>query len=103
MQQFWEYVKEHPRTNSAVDDRIAYVLPKDFGYGFRGPSDRIWGLFKEEDLSSKIWNDINTWVEQNKPAIDVVYEDSLQFGAFNYSKLVFWNGTIITKQAMFST
>ena len=97
LKQFWQYVKEHPRTSLAVSDRIAYVLPKDYGYGFRGPSDWIWGLFSADNNSSKIWNDVNTWVEENKPRIDVIYEDTLQYGTFNYSKLVFWNGTIITK------
>ena len=97
LQQFWQYVKETPRPNSALADRIAYVLPKDYGYGFRGPKDWIWGLFKTDDLSSKIWADVNTWVEQNKPGIDVIYEDTLQYGTSNYNKLLFWNGTIITK------
>jgi hypothetical protein len=97
MKLFWQYAKEHPRTNCAVDDRMAYVLPKDYGYGFRGPNDWIWGLFSTDNLSSKIWNDVNTWVEQNKPKIDVIYEDTLQYGTSNYSKLVFWNGTITTK------
>jgi hypothetical protein len=97
MQRFWQYAKEHPRINSAVGDRIAYVLPKDYGYGFRGPNDSIWGLFSADNLSSKIWNDVNMLVEENKPKIDVIYEDTLQYGAFNYSKLVFWNGTIQTK------
>jgi hypothetical protein len=97
LKQFWQYAKEHPRTSSAVEDRIAYVLPKDYGYGFRGPNDWIWGLFKADDLSSKIWNDTNTWMEQNKPMIDVIYENTVQYGTSNYSKLVFWNGTILTK------
>ena len=97
LKQFWQYAKEHPRTNSAVGDRTAYVLPKDYGYGFRGPSDWIWGLWSADENSSKIWKDVNKWVEENKPLIDVIYEDTLQYGAFNYSKLVFWNGTILTK------
>jgi len=97
LKQFWQYAREHPRTNSAVDDRIAYVLPKDYGYGFRGPNDWIWGLWSADENSSKIWNDVNKWVEENKPLIDVIYEDTLQYGTFNYSKLVFWNGTILTK------
>jgi len=97
LKQFWQYAKEHPRTNNTVNDRIAYVLPKDYGYGFRGPNDSIWGLFTADDQSSTIWNDANTWVEQNQPKIDIIYEDTLQYGTFNYSKLVFWNGTIQTK------
>ncbi len=97
LKHFWQYAKEHPRTNSAISDRIAYVLPKGYGYGFRGPNDWIWGLFNADDNSSKIWTDVNAWVEENKPRVDVIYEDNLQYGTFNYSKLVFWNGTILTK------
>jgi hypothetical protein len=97
MKLFWQYAKEHPRTNSAVDDRMAYVLPKNYGYGFRGPNDSIWGLFSADNLSSRVWNDVNAWVEENKPLIDVIYEDTLQYGTADYSKLVFWNGTIQTK------
>ncbi len=97
LKRFWQYAKEHPRTNSAVGDRTAYVLPKDYGYGFRRPNDWIWGLFSSDENSSKIWSDVNKWVEENKPLIDVIYEDTLQYGTANYSKLVFWNGTILTK------
>ena len=97
LEQFWQYAKEHPRTNQPVNERIAYVLPADYGYGFRGPNDSIWGLFPADDQSSKIWNDVNTWVNQNEPAIDVIYEDTLQYGTANYSKLVVWNGTTLTK------
>jgi hypothetical protein len=97
LRQFWQYVKEHPRTDNKVENRIAYVLPKDYGNGFRGPNDWIWGLFSPDENSSEIWNDVNMWVEENKPLIDVVYEDTLQNGKFNYSRLIFWNGTIQTK------
>jgi hypothetical protein len=96
LKQFWQYIKEHPRTNCAPDDRVAYVLPKDYGYGFRGPNDSIWGFWKADNLSSKIWNDANILVEQYKPRIDIIYEDSLGYSAFKYSKLIFWNGTIST-------
>ncbi len=41
LKQFWEYMQDNPRENSATSDRVAYVLPKDYGYGFRGPNDRI--------------------------------------------------------------
>jgi len=97
LRQFWQYAKEHPRTDNKVENRIAYVLPRDYGYGFRGPNDWIWGLFSPDENSSEIWNDVNMWVEENKPLIDVIYEDTLQNGKFNYNRLIFWNGTIQTK------
>jgi hypothetical protein len=96
LKQFWQYIKEHPRTDFEVDDRVAYVLPKDYGYGFRGPNDSIWGLWKADNLSNKIWNDANILVEQYKPRMDIIYEDNLKNSTFKYSKLIFWNGTIST-------
>jgi hypothetical protein len=94
LQRFWQYVKQNP--NPVVpSDRVAYVLPKDYAYGFRGPADNIWGLWGPDDLSSIIWDDANRLVNQYGSALDIVYEDTLQNHAFFYSKLVFWNGTLI--------
>jgi hypothetical protein len=94
LQRFWQYVKQN--SNPAVpSERLAYVLPKDFAYGFRGPDDKIWGFWGPDGLSSKIWNDANRLVSQYGSALDIVYEDTLQNHVFDYSKLVFWNGTII--------
>jgi hypothetical protein len=99
LKRFWQYVRENPRTSDAVDERVAYVLPKDYGYGFRGPVDTIWGLWDADALSSQIWNDANALVEQYKPLLDIVYEDDLQSSTFKYSNLIFWNGTTITNRA----
>jgi hypothetical protein len=99
LKQFWQYIKDHPRTNYTADDRVAYVLPKDYGYGFRGPNDKIWGLWEADNRSSKIWNDVSILVEQYKPIMDIIYEDDLQSSTFKYSKLIFWNGTTITNSA----
>jgi hypothetical protein len=98
LKRFWRYMKENPRTSDAVDERVAYVLPKDYGFGFRGPDDTIWGLWDADNLSSQIWNDANALVEQYKPLMDIVYEDDLQSATFKYSKLIFWNGTTITNR-----
>jgi hypothetical protein len=94
LQRFWQYVKQNPNP-TFPSDRVAYVLPKDYAYGFRGPADNIWGLWGPDDLSSRIWDDANRLANQYGSALDIVYEDALQNHAFNYSKLIFWNGTLI--------
>ena len=96
LQQFWQYFKHNPKP-ALPSERVAYVLPKDYAYGFRGPTDSIWGLWNADELSSKVWNDANTLLNQYGSALDIVYEDGLQNHAFNYSRLVFWNGTILTR------
>jgi hypothetical protein len=94
MQKFWEYVKHNPRP-AETGERVVYVLPKDYGYGFRGPSDSIWGLWGPDDLSSKVWSDVNALVEQHGERLDIIYEDALQNHVIPYNKAVFWNGTIL--------
>jgi hypothetical protein len=95
MQRFWTYVKHNPRPTE-TSQRTAYVLPADYAYGFRGSADSIWGLWGPDALSSKIWNDANTLTNQYGNGLDTVYEDALQNHAYNYSRLIFWNGTTIT-------
>jgi hypothetical protein len=99
LKHFWQYIKNNPRMTSTSEDRVAYVLPKDYGFGFRRSNDKIWGLWEADNLSSKIWNDVSTLVEQYKPRMDIIYEDDLQSSTFKYSKLIFWNGTTITNSA----
>ena len=43
MQQFWQYAQANPRPSDPPSSRVAFVLPNDYGYGFRGPDDKIWG------------------------------------------------------------
>ena len=97
LKQFWQYVKDHPRNSIPVSSRVAYVLPADYGYGFRGPNDSLWGLWGADNSSSRIWNDATTFAEQYKPNLDIIYADSLNNYVWNYSKLIFWNGTVLTK------
>jgi hypothetical protein len=97
LKEFGQYVKKNPRTVGLSSDRVVYVLPKDYGYGFRGPNDTIWGLWEADNLSSQIWNDLNTLVDQYQTKMDIIYEDALRNSTFEYRKLIFWNGTTLTK------
>ena len=94
-------MKNNPRTNDPISDRVAYVLPKDYGYGFRGANDKIWGFWEADNRSTNIWNNVTALSkqEQYKIKIDIIYEDALQPVLPKYSKLIFWNGTIITNSA----
>jgi uncharacterized protein (UPF0333 family) len=98
LKQFWQYVKDHPRTSDPVDDRVAYVLPKDYGFGFRGPIDKIWGLWEADNLTGRMCNDVNSLLAQYNWKVDIIYEDQIgQNSAATYQKLIFWNGTVLTR------
>jgi hypothetical protein len=93
MKQFWNYIHTSPQPQNSVQNRIAYVLPAGYGYGFRGPSDTIWGLWPADSLSVNVWDNVTSLLGQYEPNLDVVYKDSLQSNPVQYNKVIFWNGT----------
>jgi hypothetical protein len=94
LRQFWQYAQTHPRISKAASERVAYVVPTGYGYGFRGPNDKIWGLWENDSQSGKIWNDVTILAQKYGSKLDIIYEDALHFNIKSYTKLIFWNGTI---------
>jgi hypothetical protein len=74
---------------------VAYVLPKDYGFGLRSAEDTIWGLFPADELSAKVWNDVNKLISQYGSGFDILYDD-VEFPAVRnlYSRVIFWNETV---------
>ncbi len=95
LQQFWLYAQTHPRPETSASERVAFVAPKDFGSGFRGSNERLWGLFDADEWSVEVWNQTKNAVDMFAPKLDIIYEDSPQITSVGYGKLVFWNGTEI--------
>ncbi|MCW4008301.1 MAG: hypothetical protein NWF09_06430 [Candidatus Bathyarchaeota archaeon] len=94
LKRFWHYAKNNPRPSSLNHNRIAYVLPKDYGYGFRGPADKIWGLWEADNFAIKLSTEISQLIDSYKHRLDIIYDDGLN-GTYCYSKIIFWNGTIL--------
>jgi hypothetical protein len=98
MQQFWQYIQNNPRKASPVSNRVAFVLPQDYGYGFRGPDDKIWGLWPADDLSHNISKAVGNLLNQYGDKLDIIYEDDVKSGNANsYSKLLYWNDPTLTQ------
>jgi hypothetical protein len=96
MKRFWNYHKSTPQPEMYPAE-VAYVLPEDYGYGFRGPSDRIWGLWGPDNLSTNIWNDVNHLLDNYGSKLDIVYENAEPGILRDYKQLIFWNGTVLSK------
>jgi hypothetical protein len=96
MKDFWNYVNSNPHEHGVIQGEIAYILPKDYGFGFRNPKDKIWGLWEADELSQKVWDDVNTLLYQYGSRLDIVYDDQEFVNAVKnrYDKLFFWNETI---------
>jgi len=94
---FWQYVQNNPRSSVPVSDRVAYVLPKDYAYGFRGPNDKIWGLWEADNFSDQLCQNLGILIEKYEYNLDIIYDDGLEpNNTYGYSQLIFWNGTITT-------
>ena len=106
MQQFWNYAKNNPQTEKSAEDKVGYVLPNSFAYGFRGyinesiPVDRIWGLFPADNdtRTMPICIDLNNAINQYGNNLDIIYDDpAFPNYALTYGQLIFWNGTTISR------
>jgi len=100
MKQFWEYTKANPRKEQNINERVAYVLPKDYAYGFRGPSDKVWGIWEVssiQEFSEQLCIDVHTAIKSYQHKLDIIYDDGLKLDV-GYSRYIFWNGTEIDAQ-----
>ena len=95
LRRFWQYVQDNPRTGDAPTDRVAYVLPKDYAYGFRGPNDKIWGLWEADAFSYELCMNLYSLMEQHGTKLDIIFDDGINRNNTNvYNRIVFWNGTV---------
>ena len=93
--QFWQYVEDNPRSSDPIRNRVAYVLPEGYGYGFRGPDDKIWGLWEADEFSLEISTELGSLLDRYQNRLDIIYDDGLEAGnSYGYSRLIFWNGTV---------
>jgi hypothetical protein len=98
LQKFWYDI--HNNTAAFVPSKaeVAYVIPKDFGFGFRSTSDTIWGLFPADNFTytQKIWDDTNLLLAKYYNNLNIIYDDPQVIGSTlnQYTKVYYWNQTI---------
>jgi hypothetical protein len=96
LKHFWQYAQQHPRTANPVNERTAYILPKDYAYGFRGPNDKIWGLWEADSLSATMSIELGSLLQQHDSKLDIIYQDALgHSSAQEYKSIVYWNSTTL--------
>ncbi|MGA3111080.1 MAG: hypothetical protein ABSE15_03510 [Candidatus Bathyarchaeia archaeon] len=103
IKQFWQYAQANPRTTSEPSERSVYVLPQDFGFGFRSPNDTIFGLWNANwDGSSSLTfvADISmcvvTFLQMCGDSLDIIYPVSNpNIEALGYKNVLYWNDTTV--------
>ena len=94
LENFWNQVMTKSTPNSAQAE-AALVLPKDYGWGMRSPTDKIWGFWGPDDKSPIIWNNTQTLLTKYGLRLDIIYDDPAFPIEGNYSKVYYWNQTIV--------
>ena len=95
LEEFWQYTVDNPRNSNQIEKRVAFVLPKDYGYGFRGPEDKIWGLWEDSVLSLEMSHHLGSYLEEYGINFDIIYGSEIETNEI-YIKYIFWNGIIIS-------
>jgi hypothetical protein len=101
IKQFWQYAQSNPRTVSQASQRSAYVLPQDFGYGFRSPNDTIFGLWNanwDGTASLKFTADVSmcvvTFLQMLGRNLDILYPNGNRtVESLGYKNVIYWNDT----------
>jgi hypothetical protein len=95
LQRFWNTLHDNPASFGENRAQVAYVVPGDYGFGFRSATDTIWGLFPADNLSAKIYGDVELLTSRYGAKLDILYDGSEAAAKLgNYSKVFFWNQTI---------
>ncbi len=94
---FWNTLHNNPASFGSNEAEAAYIVPKDYGFGFRSPNDSIWGLKPADALSPKIFYDTNnTLPEKYGSRFDILYDEReiIEPLLRNYKVVYYWNQTI---------
>jgi len=96
LQKFWDALHSNPDSLGSNQPEVAYVMPRDYGFGFRSPNDHIWGLFPPDNLSAKIYGDVQTLTSRYGAHLDILYDEPAITASLlaSYRQVFFWNQTI---------
>jgi hypothetical protein len=96
LKRFWDYVQSNQQDFNSRKATVAYVLPQDYAFGLRRADDKIWGLWEPDELSGKVWSDVNKLVDLYGFGWDIVYDEPgvVDAARNRYERLVFWNETV---------
>jgi hypothetical protein len=77
---------------------VAFVLPKDYGWGTRRTQDRIedniWGFWPEDEHIQLIGENLHKLLNEYDLKLDIIYDDPQFNFEEKYSQIYFWNSTI---------
>ncbi|MCW3999988.1 MAG: hypothetical protein NWE93_07100 [Candidatus Bathyarchaeota archaeon] len=94
LKDFWSYIASHPQADYAAV-KTAYVLPADYGFGFRSSNDTVWGLWSGDSQSRQIYGEVEALIMQFGADFDILcdYPSLMADAHGRYGTVIYWNGT----------
>ena len=85
-------MERNPDKHGSLKADRAVVLPQDYGFGFRSPTDSVWQNHQVENWTQKMYMDVTSLINQHNSSVDIVYSDpefqnSIQT---KYCKILYW-------------
>jgi hypothetical protein len=98
LQTFWNAIHTNPGQFGSSSAEAAYVVPANFGFGFRAADDHIWGLFpaSNDPQTAKIWNYTQLLLTRYNYRLNIIYDNQTVIGPTlnEYAKVYYYNQTI---------
>jgi hypothetical protein len=93
-QKFWNDIHAMPpETYGVTKADTALVLPRNYGWGMRSETDKIWGAWGPDEKSPVIWNISRVLLSKFGYGLDIIYEDSFYPIGGRYQHVYYWNST----------
>jgi hypothetical protein len=87
--QFWNDVVQNPKiANGEASAQAALVLPDNYGWGMRIPSDIIWGTIKPNATSQQVWSLMQNKLANFGDRLDIVFDEPAKG---TYADVYYWN------------
>jgi len=93
LEKFWNTITtKNPADLSSP--LAALVLPKNFGWGLRNPTDTIWGFWTTDNRTEQTAYVTARLLSYYNIRLDIVYDDPLfPIEHANYQYIYYWNST----------
>lgn len=98
LKQVWNYSQTNGRLNDQYKNtKVAYVMPENYGFGFRSATDTVWGLWSTDTQTASIYKDVHGLTRQYGANFDIIHDKATLLAdvGHRYETLIFWNGTTI--------
>lgn len=92
LESFWNDVVKSPNVvHGSIQADTVFVLPENYGWGMRSSEDKIWGIFKPDNKTQLIGDQLESILNEHGIKTDIIYEDEKFSLPQEYHHIYYWN------------